>query len=297
MLAPLTISRPWLKFGAFILLTIAAFFGAGLVYGIVTLIFPDLRTMMTGESSPLPETSDRLLHEGAEAFGMSGILGLMALAILLPAMTVYGQRFCAFLWPSRRFDLSHFWVGGLTMTCLAVIALPWHMWQGAEWAPPIANALYDDWTKPAYVVLMAVGLLIAAAAEEIVFRGVLLRLTALVVRHPLLICLINGLAFSALHLDPNPVAFVARMMSGAIWTWAALRLGGLEFATGAHLAHNLMISLLWAPLSEIDVGADTPWTALAPEVVTAVVIVLMTERLANRSDAPDLNDLAPRGAA
>lgn len=283
MVAPLTNGRPWLQFGLFLLLVIVVFIATGLIFGIFTEILPGIQPWLTGESGPLPETPDRLLYESAEVFGISGMIGLLAVVILLPALVAYGQPLRAFLWPGRRFDLSQFGVGFLTMACVAVMIIPYHMWQGAEWAPPVAGAVYADWTRPVYVLLMAVGLLIAAAAEEVAFRGVLLRLTAQVLRHPLILCLINGILFSALHLDPNPVGFVARALSGAIWTWAALRLGGLEFATGAHLANNLLISLLWAPLSEMEVGGETPWIALAPEVVTAVVVVLMVERLAGRS--------------
>lgn len=283
MIAPIANGRPWLRFGLFLLLGVVAFFAAVLIFGLTVTIFPDIRPWLVGESGPLPETPDRLLYESAEVFGISGVLGLLGLVVLLPAVSAYRQRLTAFLWPSRRFDLGHFGVGFLTMACVAVMTIPYHMWQGAEWAPPVAGALYEDWTRPVYVILMAVGLLIAAAAEEVVFRGVLLRLTAQILRHPLILCLINGILFSALHLDPDPVGFVARAMSGAIWTWAALRLGGLEFATGAHLANNLLISLLWAPLSEMDGGGDAPWIALAPEVVTALVVVLMVERLAGRS--------------
>ncbi len=283
MVAPMTSGRPWLQFGLFLLLAVVAFFAAGLIFGIITQIVPGVRPWLIGESGPLPETTDRLLREAVEVFGISGMLGLLALVVLLPAASAYRQPLTAFLWPSRRLDLGHFGVGFLTMACVAVMAIPFHMWQGAEWAPPVAGALYADWTRPVYVVLMAVGLLIAAAAEEVAFRGVLLRLTALVIRHPLILCLINGLLFSALHLDPDPVGFVARALSGAIWTWAALRLGGLEFATGAHLANNLLISLVWAPMSEMEVGGDSPWIALAPEVVAAVIVVLMVERLAGRS--------------
>ena len=86
----------------------------------------------------------------------------------------------------------------------------------------------------------------------------------------------------ALHLDPDPVAFVARALSGAIWTWAAIRLGGLEFAIGAHLANNLMICLFWQPLSAMEVGRDSDWIELAPELFVAVVMLIVIERLANR---------------
>lgn len=283
MVAPIAGERPWLRFGLFLLLGVASFFAAVLIFGITVTIFPDIRPWLIGDAGALPETTDRLLYESAEVLGISGLLGLLSLVVLLPAVTAYRQPVSAFLWPARRIDLGHFGVGFLTMACIAVMLVPYHMWQGAEWAPPVAGAVYADWTRPVYVVAMAVGLLVAAAAEEVAFRGVLLRLTGQIARHPLILCLINGVLFSALHMDPDPVGFVARCLSGVVWTWAALRLGGLEFATGAHLGNNLLISLIWTPLSEIDSGGNAPWIALAPEVFTAVIVVVMVERLAGRS--------------
>jgi membrane protease YdiL (CAAX protease family) len=210
------------------------------------------------------------------------MLGGLALAILGAASLAYRQPLSAFLWPVRRFDLGQFAVGLVGMTCVTIIAVPFYYWQGAEWAPPISDGRYLDWTRPVYLLLMTGGLLIAAAAEEVVCRGFMLRLTALIIRHPLVLCLVNGLVFSSLHLDPDPVAFVARTLSGMVWAWAALRLGGLEFAIGAHLANNLVISLIREPLSEIEGGSDSSWIALAPEIVISAIMVLLIERLATR---------------
>jgi membrane protease YdiL (CAAX protease family) len=47
---------------------------------------------------------------------------------------------------------------------------------------------------------------------------------------------------------------MARALSGAVWAWTALRLSGIEFATGAHLANNLVLVLMIEPISE---GAQT----------------------------------------
>ena len=183
------------------------------------------------------------------------------------------------------------------MGCVSVILFPCYLLMGAEWAPPLFSPTYADWTRPVFVVASVAGLLGAAAAEEVVCRGVLLRLTSQLARHPVVLCLINGLLFSALHLDPDPVAYVARALSGAIWTWAAIRLGGLEFAIGAHLANNLMICLFWQPLSDMEVGADSDWIQLAPEVFVAVVMLIVIERLAEGPRDWRPARLASRGAA
>jgi membrane protease YdiL (CAAX protease family) len=52
--------------------------------------------------------------------------------------------------------------------------------------------------------LMAISLLVlAAAAEELVFRGWLLKQSAAYVRDPVVLMILNGLLFAAIHLDPE----------------------------------------------------------------------------------------------
>lgn len=92
-------------------------------------------------------------------------------------------------------------------------------------------------------------LLLAAAAEELVFRGWLLKLTGAFTRKVWMILLINGVAFSAIHFDPNPDAFLVRAVLGIGLAWATLRLGGIEFAVGAHAANNIVILLFLQPMS------------------------------------------------
>ena len=124
----------------------------------------------------------------------------------------------------------------------------------------------------------------AAAGEEIAFRGVLLRITAGLTQRLWLILLINGLLFSAVHWDPDPVAFVARAASGMVWCWAALRLGNLAFAIGAHLANNLFIALLLAPISEAALpGQGIPVEVLGLEAVSLLAVLIAVELLARRS--------------
>lgn len=288
--------RPWLKFGGFIALAMLLMVVATIVLAIVAGIVPGfLDSMQVLE--PLPDTSLRLIDESVLMLASVPVLGGLALAILGAAVLIYRRPATDFLWPGRRFNAWDLGVGFLAMACVSVILFPFYLLMGGEWAPPLFNPIYSDWTRPVFVVAGVVGLLGAAAAEEVICRGVLLRLTTQLARHPVILCLINGLLFSALHLDPDPVAFVARALSGAIWTWAAIRLGGLEFAIGAHLANNLMICLFWQPLSAMEVGADSDWIQLAPEVFVAIVMLVVIERLADGPRDWRPARLAPRGTA
>lgn len=281
------VDRPWRRLASFIGLAVLLLLASSVVFGIVFAIVPDFGALVR-MSGPLPETPTRLVEEVWLMLAIGSVLAVLALAILAAAAITYRRRPSDFLWPGRSFNARDFGIGFLAMGCLGVMQIPSYMMSGEPWSPPLFDPLYADWTRLIFVIGATVGLLIAAAAEEVACRGVLLRLTGQATRHPLVLCLVNGVLFSALHGDPDPVAFVARALSGAVWTWAALRLGGLEFAIGAHLANNLIITLFWEPLSEMEVGQDSAWIELVPEVIVAVVIVVITERLAGTRPAPDL---------
>ncbi|KQY96436.1 CPBP family intramembrane glutamic endopeptidase [Brevundimonas sp. Root1423] len=297
--SPLTtqfaVERPWLRLGGFALMAILLVGLWTFVLALVLVPFPDLRDQV-GSSTPLPDTAFRLVGESLQTLVFAAAISVVALGILQAAAMTYRRPMKDFLWPGRRFDKAQLGIGFLAMACMSVITIPIYLATGSEWAPPILDGQYLDRTRFIYVLAMVAGLFVAAAAEEVMFRGVMLRLTGLITRRPLLLYLINGLVFSAIHLDPDPIAFIARALSGTVWTWAALRLGGLEFAIGAHLANNLIISLFWQPFSEAAIARESEWIDLGPEVLTAVAMIVMIERLARRYiDLP--SDLAARPAA
>ncbi|MFA4894108.1 CPBP family intramembrane glutamic endopeptidase [Brevundimonas sp.] len=278
---PFAVNHPWRRLASFVALAVLLMIAATIVVAFVIYAVPGMRDQL-GEQGPLPESPLRLIDESSQVATFALILGALSVGILGAAALTYRRPLADFLWPGRRFDAAHLGIGVLAMACVSVVTIPVYLAMGSEWAPPVLDAQYLDRTRVIYVLTMVVGLLAGAAAEEVVCRGVLLRLTGLMTRHPLALCVINGVVFSAIHLDPDPVAFVARAVSGGVWTWAALRLGGLEFAIGAHLANNLAIAMFWEPFSEASTGQEIAWIALAPELATAVVMVVIIERLANR---------------
>jgi membrane protease YdiL (CAAX protease family) len=119
--------------------------------------------------------------------------------------------------------------------------------------------------------LMAISLLVlAAAAEELVFRGWLLKQSAAYVRDPVVLMILNGLLFAAIHLDPNIDAFLVRAAMGAGLTWMALRLGGIELGIGAHAANNAVILLLIRPMTT---RPDAPHEFKAGLIASALIVL------------------------
>ena len=272
-------THPWLRLLGLIALSIVfmivGVLGLGAVVALSGAQMPDL-------SGPIPDAPFRLNGEIAFMAVLAALLMILAVAILFAAMIVYRRAGPEFLWPSRTFSPRLLLAGFAIMAAVSVVLLGVNLlFESAPTPAPILNPEYPLDTRLAYAGAAVVLLLIAALAEEIVFRAVLLRVTAGLTRRLWLICVLNAVLFSAIHLDPDPTAFVARALSGFIWTWAALRLGGIEFAVGAHLANNLLIALLIEPMS----SAAMPGQAIAPiylvfEVVTVAVVFVAVEWIA-----------------
>ncbi len=151
--------------------------------------------------------------------------------------------------------------------------------------PPVLTPGAELWARLAYVAASAVFLCMAALAEEMLFRGWLLQQTSVYVRKVALLLVLNGLIFSFAHADPNLGSFLIRAAMGAAWAWVVLRTGGLEFALGAHLANNLMVSLFIKPVSLAPIAARPFDIAeLAIEVIGLALILGVVEWLVRTRD-------------
>jgi membrane protease YdiL (CAAX protease family) len=235
----------------------------------------DLHTVITesGEA-PIPESPRRLILETQFTFVLAIVLAWMAVAVLIGARLVFHRPAWTFVSPATPFRLRLLGAGFVLFGAIALASLAVERaLRGEALAPPVFDADYLLHTRLIYAGGSALFLLLAAAAEELVFRGVLLQATGAVVRSLPVLIVVNGLVFSAFHLDPSPGAFAARAISGAVWTWTVLRLAGLEFAVGAHLANNLVVALLVEPISTAaQPGRDYPLEAIVADVVATAVM-------------------------
>ncbi len=153
-------------------------------------------------------------------------------------------------------------------------------------APPAPMlSLAQDWPSRIGYAVACIALLIpAAAAEEIVFRGWLLRQSAALSRNPVFLMAVNGVFFSALHNDFAPDAFLTRALMGAGFVYMTLRLGGIEFSTGAHAANNILIVLFIQPLSlKPSASAGMSTGSLFQDAFLFVSYVVMAEAVARWS--------------
>lgn len=278
-------TRPWLRLLAFLAV------GAALVFAVIVAMgaaigAADAAGWIDREMLGLDFRAETLADEMGFVAVLAGVLFALSLAILGAAMIAYRRGADAFLWPSPGGGLGLFLAGFGVMFVVSLALWPVMQMMDHSGPGPLLDPSEQLDARVAYAGAAALGLLFAAAGEEIAFRGVLLRITAGFTQSLWLILLINGLLFSAIHWDPDPVAFVARAASGMVWCWAALRLGNLAFAIGAHLANNLFIALLLAPISEAAMtGQGIPVEVLALEGVSLLAVLIAVELLARRRSA------------
>jgi membrane protease YdiL (CAAX protease family) len=136
----------------------------------------------------------------------------------------------------------------LSAAAMAPVVLAEHLVVSGGSPPPVLGISPLPGDRVAYA-LSALFLIPAAAAEELFFRGWLLRQTGAFLRRPAMLIAVTSLTFSALHLDFSPDAFLTRALMGAGLAYMTLRLGGIEFSAGVHAVNNMLIVLFLQPLS------------------------------------------------
>lgn len=270
--------RP-LRWIVWLLLTAALSMTGLSVFALLLGVLDAEAVALAGSAGPLPEGPGRLMEEVRLTFVIAGALLVLSLGLLYAARLAFHRPAWTFISPATPFRPRLLVLGFLLFGALvAAGVLTERALRGETLDPPVLSAAYTLDARLVYAGASALFLLLAAAAEEIAFRGVLLQFNAAFTRNAAALVVINGLVFSAFHLDPSPGAFVARAVSGAVWSWTVLRLGGLEFAVGAHLANNLVLCLLVEPISEgARTGRTYPAGVLVFDVATTLAVVALLE--------------------
>lgn len=209
-------------------------------------------------------------------------LGTLAAGALLAARVIFDRPVATWVTAAPRFRKTLLLLGAAaTIPAVGLLMALDVLLFGGDLQFPILDPTGLD-LKLGYLCAMVVGLLAAAAAEEVVFRGYVLQQTAAFTRNIWVIVAVNGVLFSLFHLEFDPSALAARALAGAAFAWAALRLGGLEFAIGAHLAANLMLALFQAPMLPEDPPAAGGMDEVLGELALAAYTVWIVEILRRR---------------
>lgn len=221
--------------------------------------------------------------------------GPLALTFLAVSSALSGRPLLTYVaWPSApRWRLL---VVGLAlgMVWLAILLTVDSFATGKAPTPPLLS-ISAGWGGRSTYALSAIALLIpAAAAEELLFRGWMLRQTGVFTRNAWVLMVVNGLVFSAIHGDFSLDAFLTRAIMGAGFVYMTLRLRGIEFSTGVHAANNIMIVLFIQPLTLKTVATpDVSAGSILEDAMLIVGYVAMTELVARWSVLRRLSGLGP----
>ena len=170
---------------------------------------------------------------------------------------------------------------GLALIAVAPFVAADHLFGDGHGALPITDISSDPLGRLTYG-LASLLLVPAAAAEELFFRGWLLRQVNLFSRRPGVLVGVTALVFAGLHFDFSPNGFLTLALMGGGFAYMTLRLGGIEFASGVHAANNILVVLFLQPLTgSRDAGGDTlSPTALIEDVALVGIYILLTEGVA-----------------
>lgn len=220
-----------------------------------------------------------LVHEAVRLIMIGVTFAALAVAVLLVVSIVNRRPMRTWITAAPRFRWK------LALTGLALHSAVLGVWfvvaalSGDDSVkPPMLQAGEALDARLLYVGVTLIAIPLAAAFEEILCRGWMMQLTGAFSRNLVIVLLVNGLIFSALHLDPDLGRNIARLASGLVFSYAALRLGGLEFAIGAHTANNLMIALFASTLTaNLDVTVTSRPEEVAVDLLVSAVLVGLVE--------------------
>lgn len=196
------------------------------------------------------DRGDRSLLSYTYELAMVGCASIAAAAAFIAvAARRAGRPMRTFLTVAPRFRWRQAFVG-LLIFLPVVAAEIWidGMIHPSTDGPPLATPGASGAERLTYAAAALGFLWLAALAEEVLFRGWLLQQTRAFTRSVGVIVAVNAVAFSLAHGDPSVGGLVTRFALGIGWAWIVLRLDGVEFAAGAHLANNLALALLAKPV-------------------------------------------------
>jgi len=197
--------------------------------------------------------------------------GGMALAFVGVAALLHRRRLASYFTAASSFRWRLLLLGlGLFAVTIGPLLLASAALDPKAPGAPLLAISPDLAGRLAYAVLAVSLLLIAAAAEELVFRGWLVKIVGAWFPDPRVVLVLSGLLFSAIHFDPNLDAFLVRLAMGVGLAWMTLRLGGIEFAIGAHAANNILILLFIQPMAL----KPEPPHAFPPETLVIAPLML-----------------------
>ncbi|MDB5430389.1 MAG: Abortive infection protein [Caulobacter sp.] len=201
------------------------------------------------------------------------------LAFLLVSKLILKRPMLSYFTEAARFRWVLVGFGLLANVLLFAPMVVFENWaKVAAGAYPLAQVAPTAATGLFFIAVNLVFLFVGALAEEVLFRGWLLRHVKALVRSPWAAIGLTAVIFAVAHGEFSSAPLIALAIMGAGFTWMTVRTGGIELAVGVHTANNLMLALFQGPPG-LPQGSDWSLTPgnLMDFGVTAASYLAITE--------------------
>ncbi len=159
-----------------------------------------------------------------------------------------------------------------------------------------ANIVTQDMQKTApgqswgwFLAIIVITSPLQAAAEEFLFRGLLLQVIGAFTQKWWLPVAISAAAFAAAHGVQNPALFLDRFVFGVLAGVLVVITGGLEAAIALHVANNV-VAFIWAlfftSVSQARATTSLSWSACARDIVVYLAAALIAWGVARFYELP-----------
>jgi membrane protease YdiL (CAAX protease family) len=130
-----------------------------------------------------------------------------------------------------------------------------------------------------FLILFAVGFItigIQSFFEELVIRGYLLQGMHLKIKNITILIICNSLIFGILHFGYGIGSFIHSFTFGIAFALIVIKQHRIEFASGAHNANNLLLSLVFLDIGEAiqeEFSWTIDWTEMSIHLITISLLV------------------------
>jgi uncharacterized protein len=168
------------------------------------------------------------------------------LGIWISAKTIHKRSLISFITPYQKINWKRVFFGFIVFFVLLSIS------QIIDFVLNSEDYKWNDFDLSRFIWLLVAAIFVVpiqTTTEELFFRGFLLQWMGKLVKQPILLAIIVGFIFGALHFG-NPEmsnsAFWAGLdyvFTGFMWSYIAIRTNSAEFTIGAHAANNMFLCI------------------------------------------------------
>ncbi len=157
-----------------------------------------------------------------------------------------------------------------------------------------------------YLTVSVLVTVLQSSAEEVLFRGSLMRQGWMFVRNGPVIIVLSASAFALAHRELDPPRLLQLFLAGLAFAWVAMRSGGIEWSMGMHAAWNLAFDFI-TDRSDLSLrrgdhlGVVSQWERFATEwavfLVLPLLLIVTTELVLRAPRLRAMVDLNSNAAA